>query len=99
MLRRLRAQQGLTIRGQTPMSKPYIYLKVPHLHLGGMVSQDGYLISDNPEKQAIIEQHHPSVWQGDLWLAVGALAHQAQGLTVKPVKPDAVCIVMVIYNI
>jgi len=42
------------------MSKPYIYLKVPHLHLGGMVSQDGWLISDNPEKQAMIEQHHPS---------------------------------------
>jgi hypothetical protein len=58
--RRLRAQQGFNSRGQTPMSKQYIYLKVPHLRLGGMVSQDGWLISDNPEKQTIIDQHHPS---------------------------------------
>ena len=29
----------------------------------------------------------------DLWLAVGTLAHQTQGLTVKPIKSDAVCIV------
>jgi hypothetical protein len=55
--RRLRAQPGLTIRAQTPVRKAYICLKVPHLHLPGMIFQDGWLISDNPEQHAIIEQH------------------------------------------
>ena len=55
--RRLRAQQGLTSLGQTPVRKAYICLKVPPLRLPGMVFQDGWLISDNPEEQAIIEQH------------------------------------------
>jgi hypothetical protein len=35
-------------------------MSTSHLHLGGMVSQDGWLISDNTGKQALIEQHHPS---------------------------------------
>ncbi len=34
--RRLRAQQGLTGRSQTPVRKAYICLKVPHLRLPGM---------------------------------------------------------------
>ena len=55
--RRLRAQRGLTSRGQTPVRKAYICIKVPHLRLPGMAFQDGWLISDNPEEHAIIEQH------------------------------------------
>ena len=53
----LRAQRGLTSRGQTPVRKAYICRKAPHLRLPGMVFQDGWLISDNPEEQAMIEQH------------------------------------------
>lgn len=54
---RLRAQQGLTRRGQTPGRKAYICLRVPHLRLGAIVFQDGWFISDNPEEHAILEQH------------------------------------------
>jgi len=56
--RRLRAQQGLTSRGQTPVRKAYICPKFPQLRLlPGMAFQDGWLISDNPEEQDRIEQH------------------------------------------
>jgi len=55
--RRLRAQQGLTHPGQTRVRKAYNCLQVPHLRLGGMVFRDGWFISDNPEEQAISEQH------------------------------------------
>jgi hypothetical protein len=55
--RRLRARQRLARRSQTPGRKAYICLKVPHLRLPGIAFQDGWLISDNPQEQARIEQH------------------------------------------
>ena len=55
--RRLRVQQGLTHPGQIRVRKAYICLQIPHLRLPGMVFRDGWLISDNPEEHAIIEQH------------------------------------------
>jgi hypothetical protein len=56
--RRLRAQPGLTKPRQTPGRKAYICPKFPRLRLlPGIVFQDGWLISDNPEEQSRIEQH------------------------------------------
>jgi len=47
----------VTHPGQTRVRKAYIYLKVPHLRLPGIVFRDGWFSSDNHEEQAIIEQH------------------------------------------
>jgi len=56
--RRLRAQQDLTSRGQTPGHKAYICLKFPQLRLRpGIVFLDGWFVTDDPEQQALIEQH------------------------------------------
>jgi hypothetical protein len=55
--RRLRAQQGLTRRSQTPVRKAYICLKVPQLRLlPGIVFVDGWLVTDDLEVQGRIEQ-------------------------------------------
>jgi len=54
--RRRRAQQRLVQPGQTRVRKAYICLKFPQLRLKGLVFRDGWLISDNPEDHAIIEQ-------------------------------------------
>lgn len=55
--RRLRAQQGLTSRGQTPVRKAYICLQFPQLRLlPGIVFLNGWLVTDQPEVQASIEQ-------------------------------------------
>jgi hypothetical protein len=55
--RRMRAQQGLTNRGQTRGRKAYICLRVPHLRLPGIAFQDGWFVTDKPEEQARIEQN------------------------------------------
>lgn len=55
--RRLRAQQGLTGRSQTRVHKAYICLKAPQLRLPGMVFQDGWFVTDEPEQQSHLEQH------------------------------------------
>ena len=54
--RRLRAQQGLTKPGQTRLRKAYICLKVPHLRLSVIAFRDGWVVTDDPEEQARIEQ-------------------------------------------
>jgi hypothetical protein len=55
--RRLRAQQGLTSRGQTQVRKAYICLKFPQLRLlPGIVFLNGWLVTDDLEVQARIEQ-------------------------------------------
>jgi len=61
--RRLRGQKGLTNLGQTPVRKAYLCLKFPDLPLPGMSFRDGWLITDNPEEQARIEQ---SSWYGSV---------------------------------
>ena len=55
--RRLRAQQRLVHPGQTRVRKAYICLRVPHLRFQGLVFQEDWFISDNPDEHAIIEQH------------------------------------------
>ena len=55
--RRLRGQKGLTNSGQTPVRKAYICLRFPQLQLPRMLFHDGWFVSDNPDQQAIIEQH------------------------------------------
>ena len=54
---RLRAQRGLTNPDQTPGRKAYICLKVPHLRLPGIAFRDGWFITDDPAKQAKIEEN------------------------------------------
>ena len=64
--RRLRGQQGLSQPGQTPVRKAYICLKFPQLRLlPGIVFLDGWLVTDDPEVQARIEQD-PDVWEAHL---------------------------------
>ncbi len=55
--RRLRARQGLTRHRPASGSKAYICLKYPHLRLlPGIVFRDGWLVTDDLEVQARIEQ-------------------------------------------
>ena len=55
--RRLRARQRLARRSQTPVRKAYICLRFPEPRLPGMAFQDGWLVTDDLEVQASIEQH------------------------------------------
>ena len=54
--RRRRAQSGLTETGPTWGRKAYLCLRFPQLRLQGLAFRDGYFISDDPEKQAVVEQ-------------------------------------------
>jgi hypothetical protein len=54
--RRLRAQQGLTGRGQTRVRKAYICFKFPELEVPRIPFRYGWFVTDNSDAQARIEQ-------------------------------------------
>lgn len=54
--RRLRAQTGLTKPRLTRRRKANICFGFPGLRIHDLAFRDGWLITDNPEEQAIIEQ-------------------------------------------
>ena len=53
----LRNQRGLIKPGPTPWRKAYICFNRPHLRLWGIAFADGWFITDDPEKQATIEEN------------------------------------------